>query len=121
PEYMSPEQADGAAALDGRSDLYSLGAVAYYLLCGRPPFRGGTPLRVLMAHIQEPPPALRPAYPDVPDDLDRIVQGCLAKSPGERFADAAGLERALAGCACAGDWTEDRAAAWWAARRGAGG
>jgi serine/threonine-protein kinase len=119
PDYMSPEQAEGAAAIDGRSDLYSLGAVAYYLLSGRPPFRGDTALRVLMAHVQEAPPSLRPDCPDVPDDLDRVVQRCLAKVPGERFPDAVSLERALAECACAGEWTEGRSAGWWAARRAA--
>jgi serine/threonine-protein kinase len=112
PEYMSPEQAEGALAIDARSDLYSTGALAHFLLAGRPPFRDATPMRVMIAHIQTPPPPLRTHRPDAPEDLEAVVLRCLAKPPAERFADATSLDRALAGCASAGQWTEERAAAW---------
>jgi eukaryotic-like serine/threonine-protein kinase len=113
PLYMAPEQATGRKELDGRSDLYSLGAVAYYLLTGRPPFDGRDGIGVMIAHARDPvvPPSRGRA--DVPADLERVVLRCLAKDPADRFPDAEGLEHALAGCACAGDWDRDRAAGWW--------
>ncbi len=119
PAYMAPEQAAGTGTLDARCDLYSLGAVAYYLLAGRPPFTEGNAMQILVAHMTEPAPPLRPARPEVPEDLERIVLRCLAKKAGDRFPDAAALDHALAACACAGQWTEDAAAAWWDARGGA--
>jgi serine/threonine-protein kinase len=114
PLYMSPEQASGQRA-DHRSDIYALGAVAYYLLTGRAPFQGDNALSVMIAHARDaatPPTALRP---DIPADLEQVVLRCLAKNPADRYQDAASLERALAGCGCgsAGHWTEDHAAEWW--------
>jgi eukaryotic-like serine/threonine-protein kinase len=113
PLYMAPEQVRGGRELDGRSDLYSLGAVAYYLLTGRPPFDGEGGIRVMFAHAREPvvPPSRDRA--DVPEDLERVVLRCLAKDRAQRFPDAEGLEQALGTCACAGDWDPDRAAHWW--------
>ncbi len=110
---MAPEQATGGRDLDGRGDLYSLGAVAYYLLTGRPPFEGEDGIGVMIAHVRDAvvPPSRGRA--DVPEDLERVVMRCLAKDPAERFADAVGLEHALGGCACAADWDRDRAARWW--------
>jgi serine/threonine-protein kinase len=109
PAYMAPEQARGAEAADTRSDLYSLGALGYFLLAGRPPFEKGTPLEVMVAHIQEPVPPLANA----PADLEAVLRRCLAKAPADRFPDAGSLDEALAGCACAGEWTEAQARAWW--------
>jgi serine/threonine-protein kinase len=113
PPYMSPEQAAGKADLDPRSDIYGVGAVAYFLLTGRPPFERETAMLLLMAHAYDPvvpPSRLRP---DVPADLEAVVLRCLAKKPEDRYSDADALEKALAGCAAAGDWTEEAAAAWW--------
>lgn len=115
PMYMSPEQAFGVRGLDGRSDLYSLGAVAYHLITGRPPFEGPTALGIMLAHTQEPPPPPSRFRPDVPADLEAVVLRCLAKRPAERFHDARELERALAACRCAREWDAQKAAAWWAA------
>ena len=113
PLYMSPEQVRGDRELDGRSDLYSLGAVAYYLLTGRPPFDGQVGIGVMIAHVSDPvvPPSRGRA--DVPEDLEGVVLRCLAKDPAERFPDAEDLEQALSECACAGDWERDRATRWW--------
>ena len=115
PLFMSPEQATGERELDGRSDIYSLGAVAYFLLTGRPPFDGEDGLGVLIAHARDPvtPPSQVRAY--IPDDLERVVLRCLAKNPADRFSDAESLERALGECACREDWDNDRAAQWWRA------
>src|SRR5688572_9559818 len=96
PAYMSPEQAGGQKILDVRSDIYSVGALAYFLLTGRPPFVCASPLRTLAAHLYAPPPPPSSAHIDLPADLETIVLRCLAKSPNERFADAQTLEKALA-------------------------
>jgi eukaryotic-like serine/threonine-protein kinase len=113
PLYMSPEQATGGRELDERSDLYSLGAVAYYVLTGRPPFEREGGVAVMIAHARDPvvPPSLDRA--DVPEDLERVVLRCLAKEPAERFSDAEGLELALVACSCAEYWDRERAARWW--------
>ncbi len=116
PAYMSPEQAAGQEALDARSDIYSLGALAYFLLTGRPPFAGPSAVKVLAAHLYEPPTPLTAHRPDVPEELQAIVLRCLAKDPAERFPSAYSLERALAGCPTTDPWTEDEAANWWRAQ-----
>ncbi len=110
PAYMSPEQAGGEAALDPRSDLYSVGALAYFLLTGRPPFADRSAARMLAAHLYEPPGPL-PA--EVPPALAAVVMRCLAKVPAERWPDAASLEAAFAD-AVVPAWTARDAADWWA-------
>jgi serine/threonine-protein kinase len=114
PAYMSPEQAAGREELDGRSDLYSLGAVVYFLLTGRPPFVRDSAVQTLAAHLGEPVVAPGRLRADLPDDLEAVVLRCLEKDPSRRFLDADALEQALAGCRCAGRWTWQEAAAWWA-------
>jgi serine/threonine-protein kinase len=114
PAYMSPEQASGELALDARSDIYSLGAVAYYLVTGQPPFVRTTSMQVMIAHVKEQPHPARVLEPDVPHDLDAVILRCLAKDPADRFLDAESLDRALAGCAAAaGEWTAFDAERWW--------
>ena len=113
PHYMSPEQAKGGHELDGRSDIYSLGAVAYYLLTGRPPFQANGRTAVLIAHARDPVEPPSRVRPGIPEDLERVVLRCLAKPPDQRFPDAEALEQALGACACAGDWDQGRAARWW--------
>ncbi len=113
PLFMSPEQARGTSKVDERSDIYSLGAVAYYLLTGRPPFEGEDGLTVLIAHARDPVVPPSEIRAGIPRDLERVVLICLAKDAAERYPDAASLERALGACACAGNWDEDQAAGWW--------
>ena len=112
PEYMSPEQASGGT-LDGRSDLFSLGSVAYFLLTGTEAFHRDNPMKTLLAVVNDAPDPLAARNPKVPHDLAGVVAKCLAKDPDERFATAGDLEVALAACRCAGLWTEERAAGWW--------
>ncbi|MBX9790749.1 MAG: serine/threonine protein kinase [Pirellulales bacterium] len=112
PLFMSPEQALDRDA-DARSDIYALGAVAYYLLTGRPPFDGLKPLQVLLAHAQEPVTPPSQVNADVPADLELIVLRALAKKPADRFADASSMRRALDECEAAGRWNHERANAWW--------
>ncbi|MGB8852783.1 MAG: serine/threonine-protein kinase [Pirellulales bacterium] len=94
PLYMSPEQGEGHA-VDIRSDLYSLGATAYHLLAGRPPYSGPTAMSVVLAHIRAPLPPLEPLRPDVPAAVRSIVERLLAKSAEERFATPVDLLRAV--------------------------
>ncbi len=113
PLFMSPEQVTGDRELDGRSDLYSLGAVAYHLLTGQPPFSGAGGLAVLVAHARDPVAPPSRVRLGIPDDLERVVLRCLAKDVADRFADVENLERALGECACQRDWDQDRADRWW--------
>jgi serine/threonine-protein kinase len=106
PAYLSPEQAGGQESLDARSDIYSVGALAYFLLTGKPPFAGRSGVKVLAAHLYETPEPLSARRPDVPADLEAVVLRCLAKEPSSRFPDAGSLEAALAACCSAGRWTE---------------
>jgi serine/threonine protein kinase len=97
PAYMSPEQCAGDREIDGRSDLYSLGAVAYQMLAGAPPFIGGNTPAIMLKQVTEPPAPLHARRPDVPDHLERIIMKLLEKDPANRFADGAELVAALDG------------------------
>ncbi len=87
-EYMSPEQVRGMAALDARSDIYSLGAVFYALLTGKPPFQGPTQFDVMMAQVDQEPVPPSQANPNVPAALDPLVLRALAKKPENRYQTA---------------------------------
>jgi serine/threonine-protein kinase len=113
PLFMSPEQTRGLDDLDARSDIYSLGAVAYTLLSGRPPFERTTPLDVIVAHARDEVEPLSRQRPEVPTDLERVILRCLAKRPEDRFQDAESLEQALSECAAGDQWTQAHAARWW--------
>jgi eukaryotic-like serine/threonine-protein kinase len=115
PAYMSPEQASGMENADARSDIYSLGAVAYFLLTGRLVFDKSTALQTLAAHLYEPviPPTRH--RPDLDATLEAVIMRCLEKKPEERYPDVAALDRALASCPGSGEWTQKEAAAWWRA------
>ena len=92
--YMSPEQVSGEP-IDGRSDVYALGVVAFLALSGRFPFDSETPSAILVSHVTKPVPRLAVAAPDVPLALAAIVDRCLAKSPNERFETSGALAEAL--------------------------
>jgi serine/threonine-protein kinase len=118
PAYMCPEQAGGEPNVDARGDLYSLGAVAFFALTGRPPFDEPSVGKLLTAHLTRTPPRSNELRPEVPDDLAGVVGKCLEKSPSDRFASAVELDRALAACECAADWSSACAAKWWEVNSG---
>lgn len=91
PNYMSPEQATGRRDIGPSTDVYSLGAVLYELLAGRPPFQGETQWSTVNAVINSAPPPLREYVPNIPQALDDIAARCLAKVPEHRYASAKAL------------------------------
>jgi serine/threonine-protein kinase len=113
PLFMSPEQARGEEHIDARSDIYSLGAVMYYLLSGQPPFIGDNPLKVIIAQASQDAVPLRQVYPDLPVELEDIVMRCLEKDPDDRFQDVLALQRALRELIFDEPWSSDSAFEWW--------
>jgi serine/threonine-protein kinase len=93
---MSPEQATGDKAIDGRSDIFGLGCVLYEMLGGEPPFKGPTPQATMMRRFMGPPRPLRPMVM-IPEHVESAIIRALAKEPQERFATAAEFADALAG------------------------
>ncbi len=97
PAYMSPEQVTGEASEDARSDVYSLGCLAYEMLAGEPPFTGSSAQAVIAGHMARPVPPLRGRRPDVPPGLERAIERALAKEPSERFTTTTEMVEAMAG------------------------
>jgi serine/threonine-protein kinase len=110
--YMAPEMCAGEK-VDARNDVYSLGATLYFMLTGQPVFRG-TLSKLLAAHVNEAPksPSERLGQP-LPEDLERVVMRCLAKSPADRYQTMREVEAALSACTDSGRWTTaDSQSAW---------
>ncbi|MBI4916610.1 MAG: protein kinase [Acidobacteria bacterium] len=116
PAFMPPEVAEGAATVDARSDVYSLGCVAYWLLTGKLVFEADTAMRMLMDHVGREPqaPSARAAQP-VCKELDEVVLRCLRKRPEERPQNARETAALLRKVPLGRPWTEERAEAWWVA------
>jgi serine/threonine-protein kinase len=107
PLYISPEALITPAAIDGRSDLYAVGAVGYFLLTGVPPFTGRTAIEVCGHHLHTAPvPPSDRGCAGIPSGLEALLLSCLAKSPDDRPPSAAALQRALQAYA---DRTRERA------------
>ena len=100
PSYMSPEQINGED-LDGRSDVYALGALLFHALTGHTPYEGETPAQAIIKHLQEPVPQLKNYRPDLPPVYQDIINRAMAKDRAERYptagALAADLEAAVSG------------------------
>ncbi len=112
PLYMAPEQITGEAP-DARSDIYSMGVVAYFLLTGKRPFEHENSMKVLIAHAHEPPRPLSELQSGISDEMESLVLRCLEKSPEDRFPDAQSLRSALLRCDESGGWTREDARQWW--------
>jgi tetratricopeptide (TPR) repeat protein len=95
PLYISPEQASGDPDIDQRSDIYSLGCLAYELLTGHPPFAGRSQQKTIVAHLTETPRPVAEVRPDVPASLAAVVMQCLEKDPARRPQSAAEVQSAL--------------------------
>ena len=95
PEYISPEQALGRP-IDGRSDIYALGVVLFFMLTKTLPFHADSPIALALLHVHEPPPSLMPMRADVTPAIDHVVLKALAKQPEERFPTALALSSAFA-------------------------
>jgi serine/threonine-protein kinase len=113
PGYMAPEVAVGDGDVDARADLYALGCVGYFLLCGTMVFEDTNPMKVALKHVQAAPepPSARTELP-IPADLERVILRCLEKAPGARPASAGELSNLLSQCAVS-PWMPRDAAAWW--------
>jgi len=113
PAYMAPELALGEH-VDGRTDLYALGCVLYWLLTGRLVFEGENPMKVMHQHISDPPvPPSQRTEMAIPPELEAVVMACLAKEPGDRPATALALLDRLDTVPLATPWTPQRAREWW--------
>ncbi|MGE0399641.1 MAG: serine/threonine-protein kinase [Kofleriaceae bacterium] len=120
PLYMAPEAISKPDTIDGRSDLYAVGAVAYFLLTGRHVFEASTVIEICSKHMLEAPeaPSSRLGKP-LPSDLEALVLSCLAKDRHDRPATAAELRAKLLACADAEAYDPTAASAWWKTHRAA--
>lgn len=113
PLFMSPEQASGEDGVDARSDIYSLGAVIYYMLTGQPPFVSDNPLKVMIAHASQEVVPPRQLNAEIPIELEEIVLRCLEKDPEHRYQDVPSLRTAIREVAIGPTWSSELAAKWW--------
>ncbi|WP_437600384.1 serine/threonine-protein kinase [Sorangium sp. So ce590] len=114
PAFMAPEVVLGDRPVDGRTDIYALGCVAYWLLTGALVFEAETAMKTVLLHATEVPvaPSKRAARP-IPPALDRLVLDCLEKDPARRPQSARELSERLAALRMDAEWTERHAGAWW--------
>lgn len=118
PLYFSPEATHGSNDLDQRSDIYSLGVVAYEMLAGRPPFEGDSAIDICLKHASTPPPRLSDiSQQPVPAEMEAVVMRCLEKRPADRPQSVDELSQRLdeVGRTLTG-WTREDAKSWWAKR-----
>ncbi|NNE43124.1 MAG: serine/threonine protein kinase, partial [Gemmatimonadetes bacterium] len=114
PAYLYPEAVTGKSPVDPRSDIYSMGCVAYWLLTGDLVFPAKTPLAMLTEHASaEPVPPSRRSEFTIPEALDEVVLACLAKRPEDRPDGAADLSARLERITWEQPWDNERARAWW--------
>jgi len=114
PLYLSPEALTAPDKVDARADLYSLGAVGYFMLTGSHVFAGRTLAEVCGHHLHTTPepPSHRLGHP-VPSDLEALILSCLAKEASERPQSASALLGQILSCSSYGEWSDDAARAWW--------
>lgn len=95
PTYMSPEQAVGEREVDGRSDIYSLGVLAYQMVTGRVPFTAGNSMALLLKHVSERPRPILELRPETPKSLRDVIERALMKAPEDRWPTASAMRDAL--------------------------
>lgn len=118
PAYMAPEMVLGKEQVDARTDLYALGAVAYWLLTGQLVFEQDTAMAMVVDHVKaEPLPPSQRTELEIPEELDRIVLKCLEKDPDKRFQSAMELEAELAASSGPNGWNAKSAERWWQLHR----
>jgi serine/threonine-protein kinase len=118
PAYMAPEMVLGKEQVDARTDLYALGAVAYWLVTGQLVFEQDTPMAMVVDHVKtEPIPPSQRTELEIPESLDRIILKCLAKDPAQRFQSAMELEAELAASSGPNGWDAKNAEKWWQLHR----
>jgi len=120
PQYAAPESTLDDSP-DVRSDIYSLGATAYFLLTAQAVFPGENALKVIFAHANQQPAPPSEVNADVPADLEAVVLRCLAKDPDDRYSTIEDVEGALSACSCRDCWTQDDAQKWWSDSEETGG
>jgi len=114
PHFMSPEAIEKPESADPRSDLYSLGAVGYFLIVGRTLFDGDTPQELLQKQVHQAPESPSSRLGRAVDaDLERLIMQCLEKDPSRRLSSACAVDAALTRCASFGKWTQAEATSWW--------
>jgi len=114
PRYLAPETVYGSEKVDGRSDLYCLGGVAYWMITGQPPFPGGSSVEVVIDHVKTIPK--RPSEVcelPIPAQLEAVVMKCLEKKPDDRYQTAGELEAALDAVPFDTVWSRKKAEEWW--------
>jgi eukaryotic-like serine/threonine-protein kinase len=114
PAYLAPESILAPESVDGRVDLYALGAVAYWLLTGTQVFGGSSLVEICSHHVHSmPEPPNQRLGSAIPSDLEAVILRCLAKDPADRFENAHALREALAACISSAEWSSSMAATWW--------
>ncbi len=114
PQFIAPESVAGLETIDGRADIYSLGAVAFWLLTGSPLFEAETPVDLMVQHVTADPARVSTASEfSIQPALDEIVMKCLAKDPRDRFQSATELAAALRCITFDDPWTLEKAREWW--------
>jgi len=114
PAFLPPEMGVEEGEIDGRTDLYALGCVAYWLLTGALVFEGSSPMAMVISHARDvPPPLSERTDQQIPEGLERIVMRCLEKDPAHRPPDAKALAEALAVVGIEDQWTAELEKQWW--------
>jgi serine/threonine-protein kinase len=118
PGYISPEQVASDQPIDGRTDIYSLGCVIYWLLTGHLVFEGSSAMRTMVMHLnEEPVPPSQRTEMEIPAGLEQIIMQCLEKDPAHRPQTADELSKALADCEALPEWNPETEARWWETHR----
>ncbi len=112
PHFMAPEIVRDAVRATAQSDIYAVGAVAYFLLTGEFLFEGDTPMEICVAQLTSEPKPMQ-QFARVPAEIEAIVMGCLSKRPEDRPESMQLLAARFAACQVPGGWTNEAAAAWW--------